>query len=332
MKKIKFILPALSLLVIPCVTIACKRPDWEEPIKNNNQENQEEKNNSIAFESSPVNNLYSKYNGDVQKVFVDLKRNYRHYHQKFSTLKRNYLILKNKLTQLSNEQSIEENRNTIRSFISKWLDIKSNQDVNLFSLFLSKYTLIFQDIEAVMVDINLAFESKEFLKHLKVIDDRLLGKDINLSLLQNSVNSAWIFLKQNVLDYNKLTTIENLNNINLDGDKNSHGHSHALLNMLNEISLWHIKMIEYQKQYYTEFKNDFQSMTNSIVDNINHIDVLQNFNYIDQVFINEIEYNPTESLITNATLEATNDMLNEIKTMLLNIGKSQGLKENDLLK
>ncbi|GAA8714351.1 hypothetical protein oki361_15780 [Helicobacter pylori] len=57
-------------------------------------------------------------------------------------------------------------------------------------LALNNYDLIFADVEAVLADTNLAFNSKQFTSNLKIIDDRLNKKDISLEKLQEGLISV----------------------------------------------------------------------------------------------------------------------------------------------
>jgi hypothetical protein len=56
-------------------------------------------------------------------------------------------------------------------------------------MYLYKYELIYQDVDAVLADTNLAFSGDEFIKYLKTIDDRLKGSDIDLATLQSALIS-----------------------------------------------------------------------------------------------------------------------------------------------
>ncbi|SYV89871.1 Uncharacterised protein, partial [Metamycoplasma alkalescens] len=46
-------------------------------------------------------------------------------------------------------------------------------------------------MDAVIGDLNLNIDNKEYLKRIKIIDQRLSGIDINLGELQENIVSSW---------------------------------------------------------------------------------------------------------------------------------------------
>ncbi|AWX69507.1 HxHSH motif-containing lipoprotein [[Mycoplasma] anseris] len=331
MKKKNWLWITSGIVLMPLLSniVACKRIDYEENIDDDIIKKEETP--KFVFQNEAVKELEKLYERDILQLYVDIKANYRQYRLEWVDLKRHYNILKNKLKNLATEQTIEKNRQSLLNFVRNWLSNNANElQHNPFALFLYKYTLVFQDVDAVLVDINLVFESKEFLQYLKTIDDRLSGKDINLSLFQRAINAVWLFVKQHIYDAQKLTTKADLNSLNVDSDKNSHNHSHAIINLTNELGLWHQKMIEEKANQYEEFKKEYEQNTKLIIDNINHVQWQRNFKIIDETFLKNDSSTTNEILLKSEFLKRGEMIVQSLRKQLLTIAKHEGLSESEL--
>ncbi|MBN0970761.1 HxHSH motif-containing lipoprotein [Mycoplasma phocoeninasale] len=322
------ILPLLSSL--PIIAVSCSshiNEDKEPKLHFDNDEDIESnEKQEIEIKSPLPQQILKLYNEDATELFNKTKENYRNYRIKYLPLKRNVEILRNKLISLAREQSIKENSEAITKFYEKWLnnDLKTLRD-NPFGIFLFKYTLIFQDVDAVLADTNLVFESKEFIKHLEVIDKRTLGFDINLGEVQRSINATWSFLKSHIYDPSRITKAENLENINIDSDKNSHNHSHAIINLTYEMGLWHEELMKHNAKQLKDFKSEFDKILPNIVDNVNHIEYENNFNKIYEILSGDNSWNNKFNLLKKSFQDDGRTLLLKIKDLLEKIAKKDNL-------
>ncbi|WP_412031709.1 HxHSH motif-containing lipoprotein [Metamycoplasma buccale] len=329
-RKTLFLLSSLSLPIafLP-ILISCKRPDYEKPLNPSNETPQEEKKYDIK--NAQTKSILDIYENEVKKLFIDVKANYRKYRLAWGNLKRQLDILRTKMNSLANEQTIKENEQALKTFITEWLSSKSSDlKSHKYALYLFKYSLIFQDVDAVLYDVNLVFETKEFIQHLQIVDDRLSGKDINLGTLQRSLEALWVFLNSHVMNPNKITKKEDLENINIESDKNSHNHSHAIVNLTYELGLWHEEMIKYYKQEFSLFKTAFENTSKKVLDNINHVVWKNNFSALEKTYDELKKVNPGYDLLNPNYQTKGKKLLNKIKSILEKIRDDNGIPKDIL--
>lgn len=328
MKKYKLIIPLAFSIPFSSIAISCKYEDYEKLEKD-----EEDNSTSNKLDFNPISNegknIKNIYDNELTKLFIETKKNYSNYKVIWNNLVRNVAILKNKLKRLAFEQSISFNQKAINDFINKWFPNSENlSKSNPLGKYLYKYELIYQDVDAVLADVNLVLESKEFVKYLKIIDDRINGKDIKLETLQSALISIWKFINQHIYNPNRIT--KNLDNINLEDDKNSHNHSHAIINLIHELGLWHKELIKNKDTNIDSFKNEFNQMKNHIIDNINHIEWESNFNSIINTFEKSKELNKNYDLNNQEFKNNGQLLLNKLKTILEKIRNENGIKASDL--
>ncbi|AXE60666.1 hypothetical protein DA803_00985 [[Mycoplasma] phocae] len=333
MKNKRLYLASLPILsALPIVAVSCNNHTNEDKEPNlhfdtdNIDSNQQQ---DIIIKNPFPQQILKLYNDEITELFNKTKENYRNYRIKYLPLKRNVEILRNKLISLAREQSIKANSEAITKFYEKWLnnDIKTMKN-NLFGIYLFKYTLIFQDVDAVLADTNLVFESKEFVKHLEIIDKRKSGFDVNLGEVQRSIDAAWKFLKSHIYDPSRITKAENLANINIESDKNSHNHSHAIVNLTYEMGLWHEEFMKHNAKQLKDFEADFAKIIPNIVDNINHIEYEDNFKKIDEILSGDNSWTNKYNLLKQSLQEDGKSLLLKIKDLLEKIAKEDNLQKD----
>ncbi|WP_373439173.1 HxHSH motif-containing lipoprotein [Metamycoplasma equirhinis] len=319
-----------AFLTVPIVSSACNINKNED--KENNLDLDEFKENDKKtehkFKNTPTQQIYKLYKDDLTNLFNKVKTRYRNYRINYVSLKRNVESLRKKLKDLASEQSIAENGSKIREFYEKWIndEINTMKD-NWFAIYLLKYCLIFQDVDAVLVDTNLAFENEEFLKHLTTIDKRLSGINIELAETQRSLEALWKFLKAHIYDQNKLTKKEDLDKINIESDKNSHSHSHAIVNLTYEMGLWHEEFIKYNKTLYNDFKTAYEKILPNIVDNINHIEYNNSFKNIQKILEKSGDWTENNNLVEPSFRNESHTLLEKVKKLILEIATLEGIKD-----
>ena len=328
MKKYKLIIPLIFSIPFSSIAISCKYEDYEKLEKD---EQDDIKTNKLDFNpiSNEGKNIKKIYDNELTKLFIETKKNYSNYRVIWNNLIRNVAILKNKLKRLAFEQKINSDKKAINYFINKWFPNSENlSKSNPLGKYLYKYELIYQDVDAVLADVNLVLESKEFIKYLKIIDDRLNGKDIRLETLQSALISIWKFINQHIFNPNKLT--KNLDNVNLEDDKNSHNHSHAIINLIHELGLWHTELIKNKDTNIEAFKNEFNQMKDHIIDNVDHIEWETNFNNIIKTFEKSKDSEKKYDLTKQEFKDKGKTLLNKIKSILEKIRNDNGIKPSDL--
>lgn len=341
MKKIfKNLLVGITpMALLPLAMISCRREDYED-IKNDDPNNNQKKKEDFKANAEPTKKIYEIYDRLVLPLFKDVKDNYFKYKVIWNELIKNKTRFKKKLVDLSNQQTIADNETALRDFLRKWFpDANSNKgEYKKFGMYLYKYELIYQDVDAVLADTNLAFSGDEFIKYLKTIDDRLKGSDIDLATLQSALISLWKFINSYVFNPNKITKEEDIEKQNLEDNKNSHTHSHAIINLIHEMGLWHKKLGEtYESKdkngefIKNEFAKDFEEKTEpKIVDNVNHIDWKTNWTKIKETLKEFDNKSPNYDLTKQEFKDRGQEILNSLKILLEQIAKSQGLPNLDL--
>ncbi|WP_203276342.1 HxHSH motif-containing lipoprotein [Metamycoplasma hominis] len=285
--------------------------------------------NEFNFKNKISQNIYDLYQNKIAILFNDVKTNYRGYKKIFGSLTRNLNTLRAKINSLRYEQSLKENKKILNDFYNNWLEIKSSMlKNNPFALYLFKYSLIFSDVDAVLADTNLVFETSEFLKYLKTIDDRLEGKDIDLGQTQHALQAVWDFIKAHIFNPNKLTKREMLDKINIEDDKNSHNHSHAIINLTYEMGLWHEMLKKNKLQNYEEFQKEYKIAKKHIIDNINNIDVNNNYLALKKVLDKNWSLeNSYYNLLNDSFFSRAKEILKILKENLISIAKIVGLTD-----
>lgn len=325
--KNKLFLPIILSLPVASISISCKYEDYEKLEKD--KEDIEDKKQNFIPQSKEAQEIKKLYDNELTNLFKKTKENYSNYRTIWNNLIRNISLLRNKLKKLEVEQSIITNKEYIKNFINKWfLNSSSLSTTNKLASYMYKYELIYQDVDAVLADVNLVLEAKEFIKYLKTIDDRLLGKDIKLETLQSALLSIWKFINQHIYNPNKIT--KNLDDVNLEEDKNSHNHSHAIINLIHELGLWHKELIKHKDLQISDFINDFNNIKSKILDNINHLEYESNFKRIIETFSKSKNPKPNYDLNKQYYKDEGQLLLNKVKTILEKIRNDAGLKESDL--
>lgn len=332
MKKIKkILLPLFTLLTpLPLITISCiEYPNDKEDLSLGSSLDNKDNTKEIQLKNIFTNNIKEIYLKKISKIFTSVKNTYRNYRKYYYKFIRKIEAFKNKVSALIVDQGNPKNAEAIQNFYQKWLENFGKEKTKLAKLF-DKYQLIFQDVDAVLNDVNLVFDNQQFLKFIEIIDKRLSGIDINLGELQKAINSSWDFLKNNLFNKSKISTIDNLETINIESDKNSHSHSHAIINLIFEMGLWHLLLKKNVKDenLINEFKNDFLILKDNVIDNIGQKNYESDFEFIINLFENDMDFNQENNLININFQEESTNSLNQIKEILLSIAKQEGIDKN----
>ncbi|TPE56924.1 hypothetical protein FJO69_02670 [[Mycoplasma] falconis] len=281
-----------------------------------------------TFNHEITKKMYNLYENDLTNLFSEVKENYRQYRLNFLPLKRNLDMLRKKIYDLAIEQKIKEDQNALFNYYNEWLQDDIEAIKNKAASLMFKYTLVFQDVDAVLSNINLEFESNKFVQYLITIDDRLSGKEVNLSTLQNAIISTYKFLLAHIWNENHVTSLQNIENQNIGADRNSHSHSHALINLTYELGLW-------QKQIYqaiddnqiNNFKNDYQNAKEHIIDNVNHVETDRQYEGVLKVMEYPNDIKDKYNLANPDFKNKANQLVNIFKNDLLKVAASQGIEE-----
>lgn len=335
MKNIwKFLIPA-SLLSTPLIAVSCgiEYPDdreniiWDNTNENKNNIKKIELQNSKTIE---INQIYSQ---KISQIFSDVKSVYRNYRKYYVKLIRKIEALRTKVSALIIDQGNPTNSEKIQQFYIKWLEEAGKNKSKLAKLF-DKYQLIFADVDAVLNDVNLVFDNQQFIKFIETIDNRLSGKDINLGQLQKAIISSWNFLKNNLFNESKISRIEDLQNINIESDKNSHSHSHAIINLIFEMGLWHtlLKNNVKNEAQINELKQDFLILKQNVIDNIGQKNYEDDFNFIVNLFEGNMEFDEKNNLINIEFQNQAKNAMEQIKAILIEIAKKEGIENKINLK
>ncbi|BAP39797.1 HxHSH motif-containing lipoprotein [Metamycoplasma canadense] len=336
MKKnnlLKFILPSVSIFN-PLIVISCVNyPNDNENLSFTESNLNIKKDIEINLKNDQTKKIKDIYLNKILKLFISIKETYRNFRKDYYWIIRKIDSFREKVQSLIIDQGKKENSEQIKHFFDKWLNEDSNKRPEL-SLLLDKYKLIFQDADAVLNDVNLVFDNQQFIKFIEIIDKRLSGIDINIGMLQKAILDSWGFLKNNLYSEENISKIENLNKINIESDKNSHSHSHAIVNLMFEMGLWHtlLKNIVLQKDKLNEFKHDFLIMKENVIDNIGQKNYEADFDFIINIFENKMEFNEKNNLLNKDFQIQSKLYLDEIKKILLEISKSEGIENNINLK
>ncbi|MDI3348127.1 HxHSH motif-containing lipoprotein [Mycoplasmopsis arginini] len=335
MKNIwKFLIPASSLST-PLIAVSCgiEYPDdreniiWDNTNENKNNIKKIELQNSKTIE---INQIYSQ---KISQIFSDVKSVYRNYRKYYVKLIRKIEALRTKVSALIIDQGNPTNSEKIQQFYIKWLEEAGKNKSKLAKLF-DKYQLIFADVDAVLNDVNLVFDNQQFIKFIETIDNRLSGKDINLGQLQKAIISSWNFLKNNLFNESKISRIEDLQNINIESDKNSHSHSHAIINLIFEMGLWHtlLKNNVKNEAQINELKQDFLILKQNVIDNIGQKNYEDDFNFIVNLFEGNMEFDEKNNLINIEFQNQAKNAMEQIKAILIEIAKKEGIENKINLK
>ncbi|MCU4117231.1 hypothetical protein N8G13_02020 [Mycoplasma zalophi] len=320
LKYFIFISPIIfSPLVVSCIKYPNDNEDLEfhENILNNKQKEE------IVIKNKDTQKIKTLYEENVLNIFIEVKAIYRQFRNQYYKLIKKAQSLKNKLPELVLDQGDEENKTQIQKFYDKWF--QTNESNPKLATTLKKYELIFVDVDVVLSDVNLVFDNLQFLKSLKIIDQRLSGIDITLGQEQSEIIAAWNFLKLNLFNKNKITTLNDLQNVNIESEKNSHNHSHAIINLIYELSLWHNILKKEITNEINLFVNDFEIMKQNVIDNIGQKNFQNDYDEIIKIF-NLIKNSDQEnSLINQELINKTEETINKIKTLLNKIAQEQGI-------
>ncbi|MBU4692302.1 hypothetical protein KQ875_01665 [Mycoplasma zalophi] len=320
LKYFIFISPIIfSSLVVSCIKYPNDNEDLEfrENILNNKQKE------DIIINNEDTQKIKTLYEENVLNIFIEVKAIYRQFRNQYYKLIKKTQSLKNKLPELVLDQGNEKNKNEIQKFYDKWFQINENNPK--LATALKKYELIFVDVDVVLSDVNLVFDNLQFLKSLKIIDQRLSGIDITLGQEQSEIIAAWNFLKLNLFNKNKITTLNDLQNINIESEKNSHNHSHAIINLIYELSLWHNILKKEIVNEINLFANDFEIMKQNVIDNIGQKNFQNDYDEIIKIFNLIKNSNKENSLINQELINKTEETINKIKTLLNKIAQEQGI-------
>ncbi|ACF07020.1 Uncharacterised protein [Metamycoplasma arthritidis] len=316
---------SVTTFLMPIVLTSCTREDYEDQSKIGTLPETKKKTYEI---SSPLaKEIQALYEGDITKLFIDGKENFRRYSADWAPLVRNLSLLRARLNELAAQQTIVENRQALEEFIKNWFSTKVS-DLSKYKLayYLYKYALIFNDANAVLKGINLQFESNQFLENLAIVDDRLNGKDINIARLQNALKSLWEFVKHHIIDLQRITKKEDLPNINLEDDSNAHNHSHAVVNLTNELGLWHNEMLAWKNEL-DHLKTDFEAAQPHIVENINHITLKDAFEQLIKTFQKATSPSSDYNLLDASFQTRGKAILEKLKGFLIQIAKDNGIAD-----
>ncbi|MGX9358794.1 HxHSH motif-containing lipoprotein [Mycoplasma sp. 332] len=328
-KKILTSFLGLSLFGLPAISISCIRyPNDSENVSLN--ESIENKSNivEIKLENKPTLEIKKIYDNELLKLFLEVKQTYRNYRKRYIRIIRRIDAFRNKVAALIIDQGKPENSKKINDFFVKWLEEAGKQKTSLAKL-LDKYQLIFQDVDAVLNDVNLVFDNQQFIKFIEIIDKRLSGKDINLGELQKSIIDAWDFLRKNVFNEKKVSKIEDLDKINIESDKNSHTHSHAIVNLTFEMGLWHLllkKSVKDQK-IIGELKKDFKVLKENVIDNIGQKNYESDYNFLIKLFSENMDFNKSNNLINDKYQAKAKQIMESIKKILIDVAKKEGISD-----
>ncbi|WP_427867396.1 HxHSH motif-containing lipoprotein [Mycoplasmopsis arginini] len=330
----KILIPA-SLLSTPLIAVSCgiEYPnDNENIIWDNTNEN---KNNikKIELQNTKTIEINQIYSQKISQIFSDVKSVYRNYRKYYVKLIRKIEALRTKVSALIIDQGNPTNSEKIQDFYIKWLEEAGKNKSKLAKLF-DKYQLIFSDVDAVLNDVNLVFDNQQFIKFIETIDNRLSGKDINLGQLQKAIISSWNFLKNNLFNESKISRIEDLQNINIESDKNSHSHSHAIINLIFEMGLWHtlLKNNVKDEEQLNELKQDFLILKQNVIDNIGQKNYEDDFNFIINLFEGNMEFDEKNNLINIEFQNHAKNAMEQIKAILIEIAKKEGIENKINLK
>lgn len=332
MKKI-FKKTLLTFSLIPAflptiLTSSCKAEDYEKIDDNiSNDDNKAEK---ITYNSQIAKNIYDLYTNDMSNLFANLKTEYFAYKKEWQPLKRNYEILKSLLNgNLKFENQANANFNEYKKFLKNWFPStdKEYKEAKNLGLALNNYDLIFADVEAVLADTNLAFNSKQFTSNLKIIDDRLNKKDIPLEKLQEGLISVWKFVVAHLFNSRKITKKEDLDKIDLKINKNSHTHSHAIINLTYELSLWHERLLKELNLEGSQLISDLEKLDEYIINNTNNINWQGNRKVIIDK-LNLFKSNTIEIKINDIKFQHSGQViLDKLKLLLNSVATKEGLKK-----
>ncbi|RMA78976.1 hypothetical protein JN00_0020 [Metamycoplasma subdolum] len=347
-KKMSLFFSLLSLSFVPALTISCKKPeDWEDLNKLKPSDEIKVKK-TFTFTSEEAKKIESIYFGVMKDLLTRVKNNWRDYKKDWNELKRNVVLFRNKIDRLIIQQSNLDDQKALQTFFDTWISTKSKgmkltydgqEHVNYFALFLLKYTLIYDDVAAVLNDVNLAFDAQGFLEDLKIVDDRLEGKDINLASLQKSLQNLWKFVNQHLYNPNKITKKEDLEHMEIGADKNSHTHSHAGVNLTYELGLWHEKLFETKKikdstnkTLFDYFLDDWKNVKKHIVINIDSLNYEVDFNRIVKNLTTIKSLESVTKIGDIKLRENGQKILDTIKVHILNIAKKYNIQDKLELK
>ncbi|TPR53395.1 HxHSH motif-containing lipoprotein [Metamycoplasma neophronis] len=330
-KSLKLVFSTFSFIPLASIAmVACQKNHDGEDKENKKFREPREKaeQNKYVMQNSQTKTIANLYNTKLTDLFNQVKDNYRNYRQVYVPLKRNWDILSNKIKKLGLEQSIDANRDALMAFYNAWLSKDTEMmKENPFAVYLYKYTLIFQDVDAVLADTNLVFENNEFLKHLEVIDKRLRGIDITLGETQSSINAIWQFLKAHIFNKDKLTQWKSLQTINIEADKNSHSHSHAIINLTYEMGLWHEALQDKKSDGMPKLETQYNEAIKHVIDNIDHIEYKNNYDDVIKVLSINGAWSSKYNLVNLVFQNEAEAIMNQIKVILKEIARSQGLED-----
>ncbi|ENY68486.1 Hypothetical protein, predicted lipoprotein [Metamycoplasma auris 15026] len=322
----------LSVISLPLVSVSCiQYPNDDENLVFDAPFSNESKNIEITLKNHELNDIKNLYSKEILNLIEEVKSAFRNYKLKYFRLIRKIRSLENKVNNLIPIQE-EEHAKKLEEFYNKWFNNSSKNKTRLAGL-LEKYQLIFNDVDAVIGDLNLNIDSQQFLKRIKVIDNRLTGKDINLGQLEENIISSWNFLKSNLFNLDNITKKENIEKINLDADKNSHTHSHAIVNLVNEMGLWHQFLKENvgsKNQNIIELKKDYEEFKDNVRINIDHLNYEDDFTYIIKVFESNLEFEDKNNLTKQEFQTKAKSYMDKIKEIFLNIAKKEGLSNQSI--
>ncbi|WP_277870952.1 HxHSH motif-containing lipoprotein [Metamycoplasma phocicerebrale] len=321
----------LSIVLVPFFSISCiKYPNDKENINLDGSIDNKDETKDFIFNHEIPKKIKEIYGNSISELFLEVKEKYRNYRTKYFNINRKLKSLSKKVEALIPEQGIPENSAEIEKFYNKWLLEDGKDRCKLAKLF-NKYQLIFQDVDAVLSDVNLVFDNQQFLKFIKVLDQRESGIDIKQGEIQNAIISSWKFLKNHLYNKAKISKEEDLEKINIESDKNSHSHSHAIINLMFEMGLWHLllKKNVLDINQLNEFKKDYATFKKNVVDNIGQRNYESDYKFLIDLFENEMELEDNNNLMNKIFQTKAEKIMNQLKALLNEQIKKEGL-ENDI--
>ncbi|MCV3753396.1 hypothetical protein OF364_01015 [Mycoplasma enhydrae] len=331
MKKLSLFksIAIIAPICLPIASISCNYPNDTEKISLDIRKKRDNDAKEIIFKNQVTNDIKTIYNEEIGTLFSDIKGIYRAYRKKYYKIVRKLNSFENKIKSLRG-QEIEENQKKVIEFYEKWLDDKSSNRAKLSKIF-DKFEIIFKDVDTVLKDVNIVFENQRFLEFIEVIDKRLSGIDINLGQTQEALNGSWKFLRDHVFNENNITKKEDIEKINIEGDKNSHSHSHAIINLIYEMGLWHLYLKDNVENLtlIQELKDDFKILKNNIHDNIDQLNYEKDFKDLIDLF-EKMELDQKNNLVNIEFHKRAKKIVEKVRKLLKNIAKDQGIKEVNL--
>ena len=145
--------------------------------------------------------------------------------------------------------------------------------------------------------------------------------------MQEGLISVWKFVVAHLFNSKKITKKEDLDKIDLKINKNSHTHSHAIINLTYELSLWHERLLKELNLEGNELISDLEKLDQYIINNTNNINWQGNKKVIIDK-LNLFKSNTIEIKINDIKFQHSGQViLDKLKSLLNSVTTKEGLKK-----